>query len=184
MIATTYDNNIFYKIWSYILSVNASKNYQASLMALLAPLEVVPGLDNTEGMAGISLGHLAHTGQGVILRVILQYVIHVYPRYSPIMTPCNDDNNNLCHCQLHGGSPQSLVSSRNWNWICLDTWIWTQNNVITKYQYTVIEVHCSRSIHWLGQFGSRCGPASHHHVKYFSWVKIRIRRCTTSTTSH
>ena len=41
----------------------------------LAPLEVVTSLDHTHGVSAPGLDHVAHSGDGVLLRVILQYVI-------------------------------------------------------------------------------------------------------------
>ena len=50
----------------------------AELLGFLhAPLVIVLRLDHTEGVPGPGLGHLAHSDQGVILRVILQNVIRV-----------------------------------------------------------------------------------------------------------
>ena len=67
------------------------------MLASLAPLEVVPSLDNTDGMAGPFLGHVTHSGQGVILRVVLQYACTRVQSLSS----CNYNNNSLsCHCQL------------------------------------------------------------------------------------
>lgn len=43
----------------------------------VAPLDKVPGLDNTDGMRAPGLHHLAHNDHGVLLRVILQYVIRI-----------------------------------------------------------------------------------------------------------
>ena len=43
--------------------------------ASLAPLGVVPGLDNTDGVIKSGLGHLTHRDHGVQLGIIHQYVI-------------------------------------------------------------------------------------------------------------
>ena len=41
----------------------------------MAPLEIVPSLDHTDGELAPGLGHVAHMDQSVLLRVILQYDI-------------------------------------------------------------------------------------------------------------
>ena len=69
----------------------------AELLGFLgAPLVIVPRLDHTEGVPGPGPGHLAHTDQGVILRVILQNVIIISGPINIVLAPCNDYGTILC----------------------------------------------------------------------------------------
>ena len=52
-----------------------SSFWRRSLETSLAPLCIVLGLDNTDGVIAPDLGHLAHSDHGVLLWVILQNVI-------------------------------------------------------------------------------------------------------------
>ena len=48
---------------------------QTFFLILLAPLDIVLGLDNTDGVIEPGLHHVAHRDHGVLLQVILQYAI-------------------------------------------------------------------------------------------------------------
>ena len=63
---------------------------------LCAPLVIVPRLDHTEGVPGPGLGHLAHSDQGVILRVILQNVVIISGPTNIVLATYNDYNIILC----------------------------------------------------------------------------------------
>ena len=58
-----------------------------------APLCVVLGLDNTDGVIGPGLSHLTHMDHGVLLRVILQDVIRIA---IVIIATCNHHQMKFC----------------------------------------------------------------------------------------
>ena len=60
-----------------ILISNNHFTWGSEVKTSLAPLEVVISLDHTNSVLEPGLDHVAHRGDGVLLRMILQYVIYL-----------------------------------------------------------------------------------------------------------